>query len=310
MRREKFVGSGASHDGTRAALERVDIATGERKKLRGAVQWSSDALWSGIRLEHRSDGPGEVSEGYLLKHVIALELSSPVPRELYLPGRGWKRQHIAPGSMQIFPARVPYALRWSGSGEAMVLEVAPEFVAAVACRGAPPERLELRPFVTATDRFVAETMLALEDDFLAGSPAGRLYGESLGMALAAHLVRRYSDMPQDSHTGSTFSKEMLSLVLQYIEDNLESDLSLQHLADLVQMGVYRFLRSFKRSTGLPPHQYVLRARVERAKSLLGNSTLTLTEVALRSGFASQTHFATAFRRMTNLTPRTYRNAAA
>ena len=109
---------------------------------------------------------------------------------------------------------------------------------------------------------------------------------------------------------SALSKEMLSLVLQYIEDHLETDLSLQHLADLVHMDLYRFLRSFKRSAGLPPHQYILRARVERAKLLLGNPALALTEVALRSGFASQTHFATAFRRMTNVTPRTYRNAAA
>jgi AraC family transcriptional regulator len=294
----------------RAALERVDIATGEHQKLRGAVQWSSGALWRGIRLEHRSGGPGEVSEGYLLKHVIALKLGSPFTRELYLPGRGWKPQRIAAGTVQVFPARVPYALRWSGWWEALVLEVAPEFVAAVACREAPQERLALRAFVTAEDRFMAETMLALEADLLAGSPAGRLYGESLGMALAAHLVRMYTDITQDSQRDSALSKDMLSLVLQYIEDHLETDLSLQHLADLVHMDLYRFLRSFKRSAGLPPHQYILRARVERAKLLLGNPALALTEVALRSGFASQTHFATAFRRMTNVTPRTYRNAAA
>jgi len=293
----------------RVALERVDTATGERKALRGEVQWSSDALWRGIRLEHRSGGPGEVSEGYLLEHVIALKLGSPIIRELYLPGQGWKPQRIAAGTVQIFPARVPYALRWRCWWEALLLEVAPEFVTAVACREEPQERLELRAFVTAEDRFIAETMLALEADLLAGSPAGRLYGETLGMALAAHLVRRYTDVTQDLHGDSAFSKEMLSIVLQYVEDNLETDLSLHHLADLVHMDLYRFLRSFKRSTGLPPHQYILRARVERAKSLLGNPALALTEVALRSGFASQTHFATAFRRMTNVTPRTYRNAA-
>jgi AraC family transcriptional regulator len=293
----------------RVALERVDSATGERKTLSGAVQWSSDDLWRGIRLEHRSGGPGEVPEGYLLKHVVALKLGAPITRELYLSGRGWRPQRVAPGSVQVFPARVPYALRWNCWWEALVLEVAPEFVAAVACRDAPQERLELRAFVTVEDRFMAETMLALEADLLAGSPAGRLYGETLGMALAAHLVRRYTDHTQGSHADSALSKEMLSLVMQYIENHLETDLSLQHLADLVQMDLYRFLRSFKRSTGLPPHQYILRARVERAKSLLGNPALALTEVALRSGFASQTHFATAFRRMTNVTPRTYRNAA-
>jgi AraC family transcriptional regulator len=295
----------------RAALERVDIATGERKKLRGVVHWSSGDLWKGIRLEHRSGGPGEVSEGYLLKHVIALTLSVAITRELCLPGRGWQAaQRIAAGTVQLFPARLPYALRWSGRWEALVMEVAPELVAAVAYREAPQPHLELRAFAAGEDRFIAETMRALQADLLSGSPAGRGYGESLGMALAAHLVRRYADVVPDLQKDPALSKEMLGVVLQYIEEHLETDLSLHQLADLVQLDVYRFVRSFKRSIGLPPHQYVLRARVERAKSLLGNPKLALTEVALRSGFASQTHFATTFRRITHVTPRTYRNAAA
>jgi len=293
-----------------AVIERVDIATGRREKLRpGAVQRSSRDLWRGIRLEHRRDVTGEVSEGYLLRHVIALHLSSPIPRELYWPGRGWKPQRVATWNMQIFPARVPYAVRWAGRAEALLLEVAPEFVAAVAGRHAPPDRLELRPFVMADDRFITQTMLTLADDMRAGSPAGGLYGESLGIAVAAHLVRRYTDVKRDFLEDAVFSEEMLSRVLQYIGDNLDTNVSLQDLADLVQMDVYRFLRSFKQSTGLPPHQYILHKRIEQAKSLLRNPVLPISEVALRSGFASQSHFATAFRRMTSVSPRAYRNAA-
>lgn len=294
----------------RAVIERVDIATGRREKLRpGAVQRSSGDLWRGIRLEHRRDVPGEVSEGYLLRHVVALHLSPPIPRELYWPGRGWRPQRVATWSMQVFPARVPYAVRWDGCAEVLLLEVAPEFVAAVAWKDAPPGRLELCPFATTEDPFITQTMLALADDMRAGSPAGRLYGESLGIALAAHLARRYTNVTQDSQKGVALSSAMLSLLLQYIGDNLDTNLSLQDLADLVQMDLYHFLRSFKQSTGLPPHQYILRARIERAKSLLSNPAVPLAEVALRSGFASQTHFATTFRRMTNHTPRAYRNIA-
>ncbi len=294
-----------------AAIKWVDIATGRRSELRpGAVQRSSGDFWRGIRLEHRRETPGEFSEGYLLRHVIALYMSPLISREMYGLGQGWKPQCIAPWSMQIFPARVPFALRWKGRGEILTLDFAPEFVAAIVSRESPPKHLELRPFVTAEDSFITQAMLALEDDMRAGSPAGRLYGESLGIALAAHLVRRYSDITQDSHKGAALSRAMLRAVLQYIRDNLETDLSLQNLADFAQMDVYCFLRSFKQSTGLPPHQYILRERIERAKSLLSNLALSLAEVALRSGFASQSHFATAFRRMTNVTPRTYRNAAA
>jgi len=295
----------------RTAIEWVGIATRRRMKLRpAAVQRSSGDLWRGIRLEHRLDVPGEVCEGYLLRHVIALHLSSQISQELYWSGRGWKQQRVPTRSIRIFPARVPYAARWKGSAEVLLLEVAPEFVAAVANRGTPSDRLELRPFVVAEDRFLAQTVLALQDDLRAGSPAGRLYGESLGVALAAHLVRKYTDVTPNLHKGAELSSAMLSLVLQYIGDNLEINLSLQDLADLVQTNVYRFVHSFKKHMGLPPHQYILRVRIERAKSLLADPALPLTEVALKCGFADQSHLTNAFHRITNLSPLAYRRAVA
>jgi AraC family transcriptional regulator len=295
------------------AIEWFGISTRRRVKLRpAAVQWSSGSLWRGVHLEHRLDVPGEVPEGYLLRPVIALYMSSPMSQDLYWPAQGWKTQRVATWSIQIFPARMPYAVRWDGHSEVLLLEIAQEFVAAVARRETRFERLELRPFVVTEDCFIAQTMLALDSDLRAGSPHGRFYGESLGTALAAHLVRKYTDVAQDSQTpqGSALSSAMLSRLLTYIGANLETNLSLQDLADLVQTNVYGFARSFTRSMGLPPHQYILRERIERAKFLLCDPALPLTEVALRSGFADQSHLTNAFRRMTSVSPRAYRSAVA
>jgi len=72
------------------------------------------------------------------------------------------------------------------------------------------------------------------------------------------------------------------------------------------MNLYRFVRAFKESTGVPPYRYVLERRIELSKSLLADSNCPITEVALRTGFASQSHFATAFRRLTSVTPGRYR----
>src|ERR1700722_2293783 len=296
-----------------AAIEWFGISARQRAKLRpAAVQWSSGELWRGVRLEHRLDVLGEMPEGYLLRPVIALHMSSPMSQELYWPAQGWKTQRLTTWSIQIFPARMPYAVRWDGRGEVLLLELAPEFIATVARRGTRFERLELRAFVVTEDCFIAQTMLALDSDVRAGSPYGRFYGESLGTALAAHLVRKYTDVAQDSQPqqGSALSNAMLSRLLQYIGDNLETNLSLQDLADLVQTNVYSLARSFARSMGLPPHQYILRERIERAKFLLCDPALPLTEVALRSGFADQSHLTNTFRRMTNVSPRAYRSAVA
>jgi AraC family transcriptional regulator len=104
------------------------------------------------------------------------------------------------------------------------------------------------------------------------------------------------------------SPRRLRMVLDYLQDNLEGDLSLQRLAGLANMSLDGFIRVFKQSMGVPPHQYVLRKRVERAQALLGNRSLSLTEVSLRSGFGDQSHFSRTFHRLIGFTPRHYRTA--
>jgi AraC family transcriptional regulator len=100
----------------------------------------------------------------------------------------------------------------------------------------------------------------------------------------------------------------LQRITQYIEENLDAHLSLHALADVLGISIIRFVRSFKQSTGVQPHRYVLERRIAQSKSLLADANLPLVEVALRSGFSSQSHFSTVFRRLTNITPGRYRQA--
>jgi AraC family transcriptional regulator len=70
--------------------------------------------------------------------------------------------------------------------------------------------------------------------------------------------------------------------------------------------VFSLIRWFKSSFGLPPHQFILRSRIERARALLRTAETSLVEVALQCGFNSQSHFTTAFRRLVGTTPAAYR----
>jgi AraC family transcriptional regulator len=92
----------------------------------------------------------------------------------------------------------------------------------------------------------------------------------------------------------------------FIETRLDGSISLSQLSEVARMSVFHFARSFKQSTGVAPHAYVLRRRIERACVLLGDARLTIAEVAQQCGFSQQSHFAQTFRRFLGKTPRAYR----
>jgi AraC family transcriptional regulator len=93
-------------------------------------------------------------------------------------------------------------------------------------------------------------------------------------------------------------------------ENLEGSPTLEQMAAVVHLSPYHFARQFKAATGLPPHQYVIARRVERAQHLLrGDGELGLAEVAFRAGFSDQSHFSSHFKRIIGVTPGQFRISA-
>ena len=91
-------------------------------------------------------------------------------------------------------------------------------------------------------------------------------------------------------------------ICEYINSNLDQNLSLEALAELAGSSVHHFARAFKQSVGMPPHCYVLQRRIEHAQHMLRNTELPLSEIALSAGFSDQSHLARHFRRMTGMSP--------
>ena len=98
-------------------------------------------------------------------------------------------------------------------------------------------------------------------------------------------------------------------VTEYIQDNLHTELRLGELSGLVHMSPYHFARLFN-STSLPPHQFVVRRRIDRASALLMTRELSIAAIARAVGFRGVSHFTTVFRRITGLTPGVYRVSSA
>ena len=98
----------------------------------------------------------------------------------------------------------------------------------------------------------------------------------------------------------------LRRVIEHIQQNLDRDLTLAELAALVYMSPYHFARLFKRSTGMPPHRFVIRQRITRACAILATPELSITQISRMVGFRTPSHFTTVFRRVTGITPKGYR----
>src|SRR5262245_56491319 len=139
-------------------------------------------------------------------------------------------------------------------------------------------------------------------------PAARLHAEALGGLLSIELLRLLQDGAPASRPSPRggLAVWQQKRVMDFIEEHLSEDVSLDVLADLVRLSPYHFLRSFKQSFGEPPYRYWTGRRIERAKALLANPRTSVTEIALAVGFHGTSAFSATFHRVTGQTPTDYR----
>jgi AraC family transcriptional regulator len=268
---------------------------------------SGHAPWrDSLLVEQHRRPPFEESAHYSPAHLIIIRLSPPSLLDWWIAGERPRRQLVTPGDVHLTSAGVPMWNRLQEPSEVLVLALAPSFVqhAAHEFTGALP--LELRNHRAIRYAQLLHLGLALQAELVAGCPGGRLYGEVLATALAVHLLQHYAVCsPQLQSYRGGLPQARLRRVLEYMQAHLDQELSLTALAAVARMSPYYFSRLFKQSTGLSPHHYLLRQRIERAKELLEGHRLRIAEVSQELGFPNQSHFATTFRALVGMTPREY-----
>jgi AraC family transcriptional regulator len=133
--------------------------------------------------------------------------------------------------------------------------------------------------------------------------------DSRANLIVLSLIRRHSSLsPKPEVQPMALAPHRLSRVKDYLEAHLAEDLNLAEIAGVAGLSPFHFARAFKCDMGVPPHRYLMTRRVERARELLAGTGLGLAEVAMMCGFAGQSHFTTAFKRHTGVTPSAWRAA--
>jgi AraC family transcriptional regulator len=275
---------------------------------------ASDQLgWVGLEAARcRAEPAFELSVPAITHHRLVLVTRPPVGLDLRY--EGVKRYRPTPaGSITLVPAGSAVWARSSGHKDELHIFLQAGLVTRVAAEAfdLDPARLTVPPLDALDLPHLRAAMLAVDAELTAGGAAGPLASESLANVLAVHLIRHVLT-PRSPARGrdGTLPRGRLRAVVEYIEEHLHASPSLNQLAAVARLSAYHFARQFKGATGLPPHQYVIARRVERARQLLQAGTdLSLAEVAARAGFSDQSQFTHHFKRVVGVTPGQFRTPA-
>jgi AraC family transcriptional regulator len=159
------------------------------------------------------------------------------------------------------------------------------------------------------DRDLWETAMKLKTQVESPKLEPRHYSEALSLVLL-HELLRVNNGPAAAKPAMRggLAAWQQKRVADYLDEHLAEDISLATLAGLARLSPYHFARAFRQSFGIPPHRYHVSQRIERAKSLLANVSVPVTEIGVQLGFSGSSAFTATFRKFTGRTPTDFRRS--
>jgi AraC family transcriptional regulator len=240
-------------------------------------------------------------------HVIAVALRR-MDARLTVAGRTLVDGVLMPGMHSITAPGAPVTGLFRGSYDVLHLHVPNDLMTECRVDLAGPEGMRLESQVTSRPDPIVEALgLAL----LGASQMDGfepLYAESVGIALVARVIASSGEAASSvKQPVAPLQKWRLKRVMEYVDANLAKPVSLADLATATGLTRMHFAAQFRAATGLRPHEYLLRRRVERAQELLAGSMRPVVDIALDVGFQSQAHFTSVFKRFAGRPPQTWRH---
>jgi AraC family transcriptional regulator len=270
---------------------------------------SSDNLrWNGIYVQHHIQPPWETPDYAHIRHLILVHgTQHRVRAERAFEGRRRQEQIGSDSNVAIVPATVQHQANWSEESPFSLLFIEPDFLTQIAHESVTAERIQLIPQYAMRDPLIDQIGRSLSAELESNAWGGRLFVDSLMIALSIHLIRHYSDwqQPLHEHTGG-LSQRSLQHAIAYIHEHLAEELSIAAIAGELEMSQYYFSRLFKQSVGISPYQYVMQQRINLAQNLLRTTALSISAIATQVGFSNQNQLTIQFRKFVGTTPSAYR----
>ena len=215
----------------------------------------------------------------------------------------------APANTFVFiPANYEIFSESGLGGMYLIFALSPELFAAYVNDLAIQKTVTLHRLAPIRNRYVTAIGRAARQFIQTNLSGGRLYFESLAGQFATHVILTLLSESEVTKKCSQLSKHTLARLIEFIEANLCQDLSLNALAEVVEMSPSQFRRAFKATVGQSPHSWLNKRRLEHAKTLLAETEQSIAQIALDCGFSSQSHMTTLFSKHLGTTPNRYRKS--
>ena len=274
------------------------------------VASSNDLGWQNVRAARVRHARRAVTLPPMEGHCVIIQLWPSLHMSVRIGERAFDK-HMRPGDIVIVPAGTPTEWSWREErpSNTLHLYLSPAFLnSAAASNDLDIGCAAVEPQFGVRDEHIRHIGMSLLHELSEANVVGRLYADSLATVLAVQLVRRYSYLQGVRVSRGGMAPRKLRRAVEFMNECLEREVevSLAAVAEAVGMSYFHFSRAFKQSTGVSPNNYLVERRIERAKKLLAETDNPVVEIALRVGFASQSHFTTTFRKLVGTTPKAYR----
>ena len=277
------------------------------------IAHSEDVGWRSLHAAIIEEVPFHATESAIQHPSLIYHLTRPTEVTRRIEGTRGEKALIGPRRICLTPAEATTS--WQHEGHPEILQVYLRrsiYEGAVGeIYGCDSSSAKLLPRFAISDPMLEQLAIAITNALRDGTAEDGLYVDAIAHMMAAHLARAHSTRSRPARlvTPKPIAGWKMRRLVDYIEENLDSDLSLHTLAAEVDISPLYLARAFRAAVGQSPHQYVLSRRIERARELLRNTDLPVVDVALAAGFSSQSHLAHWFVRQVGVSPAAYRRQA-
>ncbi len=285
----------------------MEVIWKETEAQNSPILLKREAAFDEFSVRHLRVVAGEMPEHFATVNEINLTLDGNLTTQRHTAGGGTKLACGDSDSMCMMPVGQSVIASWKGEYESLLVDFTPKYLSKMAAEMNLSPNIELRETVSQKDQLIQHLSLAFLDEAAKKETSSRLYADSIAHTLMFHLIKNYTNAKENAKQFlGGLSGHKLRRVTAFINENLEQDLTLTEIAGVADLSHFHFARSFRKTLGVTPQQYIATRRIEKAKDLLSHSNLPIVEIGLQTGFKNQSHFTTLFRKLTSFTPKVWR----